>query len=213
MDLPPDQVYAVLTAPDNACIFKGIKVRPCACAPSHPDLAITMRLGHSISAEAAELPWGTVSGVPEAARPHQCLSVGAWTCLVARTVRLLFINNFEPAGCGCVFQRVAYRKVLEDDGRGRQKVEVEQVAAWRILMFHGSFSTRLLVSQDQRQGTVSSLQPCPAWGGLHHAQACAAAALYQCIAASGAAQQSRLLPACMDACVAITHAWHCRCGP
>jgi hypothetical protein len=27
VDLPPDELYAVLTAPDNASIFKGIKVR------------------------------------------------------------------------------------------------------------------------------------------------------------------------------------------
>ena len=26
VDLPPEQLYAVLTAPDNASIFKGIKV-------------------------------------------------------------------------------------------------------------------------------------------------------------------------------------------
>lgn len=51
-------------------------------------------------------------------------------------------------------QKVAYRKVLEDDGKGKQKVEVEQVAAWKILMFKGSFATRLFVSQDKRRGTV-----------------------------------------------------------
>jgi hypothetical protein len=44
--------------------------------------------------------------------------------------------------------------VLEDNGRGRQKVEVEQVAAWRFLKFSGSFATRLFVHQDKRHGTV-----------------------------------------------------------
>ena len=53
-------------------------------------------------------------------------------------------------------QRVVYRKVLEDDGN-RQKVEVEQLARWKILMFSGSFSTRLFVYQDKRLGTVSAL--------------------------------------------------------
>ena len=57
-------------------------------------------------------------------------------------------------------QKVKYRRVLEDDGKGKQKVEVEQVAAWKLLMFHGSFSTRLFVNQDQHQGTVSR-QPAP----------------------------------------------------
>lgn len=47
--------------------------------------------------------------------------------------------------------------MLEDDGRGRQKVEVEQVAAWKLLMFSGSFSTRLYVFQDKRRGVVSHI--------------------------------------------------------
>ena len=54
-------------------------------------------------------------------------------------------------------QKVPYRKVLEDDGRGKQKVEVEQLAAWKLLMFSGSFSTRLYVFQDKRRGIVRSL--------------------------------------------------------
>ena len=54
-------------------------------------------------------------------------------------------------------QKVPYRKVLEDDGRGKQKVEVEQLAAWKLLMFSGSFSTRLYVFQDKRRGMVRSL--------------------------------------------------------
>ncbi|BDA44539.1 hypothetical protein COCOBI_06-0150 [Coccomyxa sp. Obi] len=75
VDLSPEAVYEILTAPDNAAVFRGIK-------------------------------------------------------------------------------KVGYRKVLEDDGKGKQKVEVEQVAAWKLLMFRGSFSTRLFVFQDKRRGTV-----------------------------------------------------------
>ncbi|EIE21311.1 hypothetical protein COCSUDRAFT_43073 [Coccomyxa subellipsoidea C-169] len=75
VDLSPDEVYDILTAPDNASVFKGIK-------------------------------------------------------------------------------KVPYRKVLQDDGRGKQKVEVEQLAAWKFLMFSGSFATRLYVFQDKRRHIV-----------------------------------------------------------
>lgn len=51
-------------------------------------------------------------------------------------------------------QEVTYRKVLHDDKKGKQKVEVEQLAAWKFLMFGGSFATRLYVFQDKPQGTV-----------------------------------------------------------
>ena len=55
----------------------------------------------------------------------------------------------------CSFlQEVTYRKVLHDDKKGRQKVEVEQLAAWKFLMFSGSFTTRLYVTQDKPQGVV-----------------------------------------------------------
>ena len=53
-------------------------------------------------------------------------------------------------------QDVTYRKVLHDDKKGRQKVEVEQLAAWKFLMFSGSFATRLLVFQDKQQRTVGA---------------------------------------------------------
>ncbi|CAI5989817.1 unnamed protein product [Closterium sp. NIES-64] len=49
---------------------------------------------------------------------------------------------------------VKHRKVLEDDG-DRQLVEVEQSAAWRFLVFSGSFDTRLLVTQDRAERTMS----------------------------------------------------------
>ena len=54
-----------------------------------------------------------------------------------------------------ILQEVKYRKVLNDDKKGRQKVEVEQLAAWKFLMFSGSFATRLYVFQDRQQRTVS----------------------------------------------------------
>lgn len=54
-----------------------------------------------------------------------------------------------------ILQEVKYRKVLCDDKKGRQKVEVEQLAAWKFLMFSGSFATRLYVFQDKQQRTVS----------------------------------------------------------
>ncbi|CAL5228078.1 g11146 [Coccomyxa viridis] len=75
VDLPPDDVYEILIAPDNSAVFKSIK-------------------------------------------------------------------------------DVTYRKVLHDDKKGRQKVEVEQLAAWKFLMFSGSFATRLFVFQDKQQRTV-----------------------------------------------------------
>lgn len=56
-------------------------------------------------------------------------------------------------------QKVSYRKVLEDDGKGKQRVEVEQLARWRFLWFSGKFSTRLYVFQDRRSGTVRSIRP------------------------------------------------------
>lgn len=50
-------------------------------------------------------------------------------------------------------QDVTYRKVLQDD-KGKQKVEVEQLAGWKFLMFSGSFTTRLYVYQDKQDRTV-----------------------------------------------------------
>ena len=37
-----------------------------------------------------------------------------------------------------------YRKVLEDDGQGRQLVETESLATWRFLMFKGARWRHLL---------------------------------------------------------------------
>jgi len=54
---------------------------------------------------------------------------------------------------GSQMQDVTYRKVLQDD-KGKQKVEVEQLAGWKFLMFSGSFTTRLYVYQDKQDRTV-----------------------------------------------------------
>jgi len=49
---------------------------------------------------------------------------------------------------------VTYRKVLEDDRRGKQKIEVEQAAQWRFLFLSGYFFTRLFVHQDKPEGVI-----------------------------------------------------------
>ena len=54
---------------------------------------------------------------------------------------------------GLQMQDVTYRKVLQDD-KGKQKVEVEQLAGWKFLMFSGSFTTRLYVYQNKEDRTV-----------------------------------------------------------
>ena len=65
-------------------------------------------------------------------------------------------------------QDVTYRKVLHDDKNGRQKVEVEQLAAWKFLMFSGSFATRLFVFQDRHNRTVSAELQHPLQASLAH---------------------------------------------
>lgn len=49
---------------------------------------------------------------------------------------------------------VTYRKILEDDRRGKQKVEIEQAGLWRYLFFSGIFFTRLFVFQDKPEGII-----------------------------------------------------------
>ena len=47
------------------------------------------------------------------------------------------------AGADC-----PYRQVLVNDKKtGRQRVEVEHAAGWRLMMFRGQFNTRLIVEQ------------------------------------------------------------------
>ena len=41
-----------------------------------------------------------------------------------------------------IMQANPYRKVLEDDGKGRQLVETESLATWRFLMFKGACCRR-----------------------------------------------------------------------
>ncbi|GMH45603.1 hypothetical protein BSKO_13560 [Bryopsis sp. KO-2023] len=50
---------------------------------------------------------------------------------------------------------VTFRKVLKDAGLdGEKKVEIEQAAGWRFLLFSGLFFTRLFVSENKRKGTI-----------------------------------------------------------
>jgi hypothetical protein len=44
-------------------------------------------------------------------------------------------------------QDCTHRKVVHDDGKGRQRVEVDHRSEWRFLWHHGSFTTSLLVEQ------------------------------------------------------------------
>lgn len=52
-------------------------------------------------------------------------------------------------------KKIEYRKVLEDDGNGKMKVEVQQVGQWKFLGFSGQFATKLHVHQDKKAGTIS----------------------------------------------------------
>ena len=49
---------------------------------------------------------------------------------------------------------LTYRKVLENNNKGRQRVEVEQAGQWRFLLWSGHFFTRLFVLEDKPEGVV-----------------------------------------------------------
>lgn len=51
-------------------------------------------------------------------------------------------------------QGLKSRKVLKDDRRGEQIIQVEQEAIWKFLCFSGTFTTKLLVNQNRRSGVV-----------------------------------------------------------
>lgn len=51
-------------------------------------------------------------------------------------------------------KRIDYRKVLEDNGAGKMKVEVQQVGQWKFLGFSGEFVTKLHVHQDKKARTI-----------------------------------------------------------
>lgn len=56
--------------------------------------------------------------------------------------------------------RCSYRKVLKDDGDGRQEIEVAHEASWKFLIFGGTFTTNLVVEQDNQQRLMKfSLKP------------------------------------------------------
>lgn len=46
------------------------------------------------------------------------------------------------------------RKVVRDDGRGRQDIDMEQVGRWRFGPFRGSFGVRLKITQDRRKHSM-----------------------------------------------------------
>ena len=85
----------------------------------------------------------------------QCQSV---LCLLAEGLPFSMRRNVDVVFVQLLLhmQDVTYRKVLHDDNKGRQKVEVEQLAGWKFLMFSGSFATRLFVFQDRHQRTVGA---------------------------------------------------------
>lgn len=56
-------------------------------------------------------------------------------------------------------QALKMRKVLEDDRRGRQLIEVEQDAKWRFLCFSGTFTTKLFVRQNRPAREVTPCFP------------------------------------------------------
>lgn len=45
--------------------------------------------------------------------------------------------------------------MVEDNKKGRQKIEIEQAAGWRLLFLSGVFYTRLFVTQDKKKGTMA----------------------------------------------------------
>lgn len=49
---------------------------------------------------------------------------------------------------------VTYRKVLQDDKKGTQRIEIEQAGQWRFLWLSGCFFTRLFVYQNKKEGVV-----------------------------------------------------------
>ncbi|KAI3438693.1 hypothetical protein D9Q98_001113 [Chlorella vulgaris] len=61
--------------------------------------------------------------------------------------------------------RCSYRKVLSDDGQGRRRVRVAHEASWRFLLFHGTFTTKLDVEEDDRALTMDFTLD-PSGGGV-----------------------------------------------
>lgn len=47
------------------------------------------------------------------------------------------------------------RRVIKDNGRGRQEVDMEQVGRWRFGPFKGSFGVKLRVIQDRNAGRMT----------------------------------------------------------
>ena len=51
-------------------------------------------------------------------------------------------------------QRCTFRKIIWNDGRGHQLVEVENESDWNLFVIRGAVQTRMIVEQDMRRGTM-----------------------------------------------------------
>lgn len=80
-----------------------------------------------------------------------------WMCKVRLQTKIhlppdeLFDLLTQPDNSG-VFRNIKAlksRKIIEDDRRGRQVIDIEQEAKWRFLCFGGTFSTKLFVHQNR----------------------------------------------------------------
>jgi hypothetical protein len=68
----------------------------------------------------------------------------------ARTLFKQVITHPDNAAIFRHMDKCVYRRVLQDDGRGRRKVKVAHEASWRFLLLHGKFTTKLVVDEDDR---------------------------------------------------------------
>jgi len=80
-----------------------------------------------------------------------------WMCRVRLQTKIhlppdeLYDLLTQPDNSG-VFRNIkalTSRKIIEDDHRGRQVIDIEQEAKWRFLCFGGTFSTKLFVHQNK----------------------------------------------------------------
>jgi hypothetical protein len=57
------------------------------------------------------------------------------------------VSSRPDAAKSVLVQECTHRKVLHDDGRGRQRIEVDHKSGWRFMWHNGSFTTSLLVEE------------------------------------------------------------------
>lgn len=85
----------------------------------------------------------------------------------ARTLFKQVICHPDNAAIFSHMDRCAYRRVVSDDGQGRRRVRVAHEASWRFLLLHGTFTTKLVVEEDDRQLTMDfQLDPEGGAGGI-----------------------------------------------